>query len=214
LLSSMLRLPSALEAQLAQHAEILGQDSKKYSAWLKSGEQGITLFASELARLAAARKHVDELLFEEPLCLGPFVIHCRGFRDQLAAKVDDLSTVLFNRIKKIISKTSTQIEAEVERILGVLNNEKVRDIEELSDVKTFIREMPEARRGIGSIIKEVNEQIALLEQYQCRRSEEEVQSTWLSFSEPLRIPEAEGDCKLRLEELEKDFFVQLREMNE
>ena len=173
-LHSLLRLPSATGLLLAQHAKILGQDSKKYSAWLKSGEHSIAVFASELARLAQARQHVEELLFESPLCLGPFVIHCSGFKDQLVAKVEDLSAVLFGRIKKSVAKTSGRIEVEVERILGVLNNEKIRDIEELSEVKAFIRRLPEARRGIGGIIKEVNHQIALLEQYQCRRTEEEV----------------------------------------
>jgi hypothetical protein len=36
----------------------------------------------------------------------------------------------------------------------------------------------------------------------------------MSFSEPLKIQEAEVDCKLRLEDLEKEFFVQLRQMND
>jgi len=57
LLDSLLRLPSALAALLAPHAKILAQDSKKYSAWLKSGEHGIAVFAAELARLAKAREH-------------------------------------------------------------------------------------------------------------------------------------------------------------
>lgn len=172
------------------------------------------MFASELARLAEARRHAEALLFEDPLCLGPYVLHCGAFKTQLVAKVEDLNAVLFSRIKKSMTKTSGRIEVEVERVLAVLTNEKVRDIEELSEVKAFVRQLPEARRAIGAIIKEVNAQIGLLEQYQCRRTEEEVQRTWLSFSEPLRIPEAEVDCKLRLEELEKEFLVQLRQMND
>jgi len=142
------------------------------------------------------------------------VIHCAAFREQLIAKVEDLNSVLFTRIKKSMARTSRQIEVEVEQTLAVLENEKIRDIEELSEVKAFISRLPEARKRIGAIIKEVNQQISLLEEYQCRRTEEEVQQTWLSFSEPLKIPEAEGDCKLRLEELEKEFFVELRQMNE
>ena len=99
--------------------------------------------------------------------------------------------MLFSRIKKSMTRTSKQIEVEVERILGILTNEKIRDIEELCEVKAFMRNLPETRKSIGAIIKEVNQQMTLLEEHQCRRTEEEVQRTWLSFSEPLKIPEAE-----------------------
>jgi len=96
------------------------------------------------------------LLFEDPICLGPFVIHCRAFREQFLAKVDDLNSVLFSRVKKSVSRTSKEIEVAVEQVLNVLNNEKIRDIEELSEVKAFIRRLPVARKDIGAIIKEVN----------------------------------------------------------
>lgn len=98
--------------------------------------------------------------------------------------------------------------------MAVLNNEKIRDIEELCEIKSFVAHLPQARRRIGSIIKDVNAQITLLEEHECRRTEEEVQKTWLSFSEPLKIAEGEGDCKDRLEIAEKEFLIQLRQMNE
>jgi hypothetical protein len=140
-------------------------DPKKYNVLLKNNELDIKAYASELARFAEAKRHVEALFFEEPLCLGMYLINCGTYKNQLLAKVEDLNAILFGRIKKSMTKTSERIGIEVERILKVLNNERIRDIEELCDVKTFIRELPVARKAIGTIIKEVNDQIGLLEQY-------------------------------------------------
>jgi hypothetical protein len=78
-----------------------------------------------------------------------------------------------------------------------------------------VRSLPEARLRIKGVTEEVNAQIALLEEYLCRRTEEEVRKFFvLAYSEPLKIAEAEGDCRERLDEAEKDFLVELRLMNE
>lgn len=141
-------------------------------------------------------------------------MNCNAFRAQLAQKVEDLNSKLFKRVKKSMSRTCAEIEVEVDRTIAVLDNRELLAIEELVEVKEFVKDLPAARKGIGEIIKAVNRQLALLEQYHCKRTEEEVQQTWLSFSAPLRIPEHELDCKLHMEEKEKEFFQDLRAMNE
>lgn len=111
-------------------------------------------------------------------------------------------------------KTSRSIETEVDKICGVLSNPKVRDIEELTKVKEFVNRLPEARLEIRAIIKEVNDQMALLEKYHHRLTMEEFSLTWSSFSEPLKIMDDEDDCRDRNDVLEKNFFADLRVANE
>ena len=55
-----------------------------------------------------------------------------------------------------MNSTSAEIESEVDQVVAVLDNRKIRDIEELTDVRAFIRALPEASKRIGEIIKEVN----------------------------------------------------------
>lgn len=54
-LTTLLRLPLAVEAQLSDHAKILGQDVKKYGSALKAGDFGISHFAAELLQLSKAK---------------------------------------------------------------------------------------------------------------------------------------------------------------
>ena len=114
-----------------------------------------------------------------------------------------------------MTKTSKEIEVEVQNSLAVLTNDDIRNIEELCEIKDFVQRLPEARQRIKGVIMDVNAQINLLEQYHCRRPEDEVRKFFvLSFSEPLKIAEAEGDCRERLEVAEAGFLVELRSENE
>lgn len=44
--------------------------------------------------------------------------------------------------------------------------------------------------------------------------EDEFTRTWISFSKPLEILRAEFDCRRRLKRGEREFFLELRQMNE
>lgn len=50
----------------------------------------------------------------------------------------------------------------------MINNEKIRDIEELCEVKEYVCRIPEEKLRIKAIIKDIQAQMALLEQYFCR----------------------------------------------
>lgn len=213
-LDRLLWLPRTLEAELSRHAQILAQDSKKYSSWLKDEDHTLEVFASELQRLDQARQHVDQVLLDEQLHVGPYVVSCSAFKALFFSKVEDLKSKVFSRVKKSMAQTCRDIDAEVERTIAVLDNRNTRDIEELTEVKEFVKNLPLQRQRIGSIIKEVLQQQALLEEYQVLRPEEELQRTYRSFAEPLRIGEHALDCRLHLEDMEKEFFLQLRTMNE
>lgn len=236
---AVLKVPSAVVFQLNRHSSILSVDIRKYREWLKEDAVGLPEYTTELERLAKAQQEVERLLFEPSLKLGPIVLHCSTLKNQILAKITDMNNQLFTRIKKAMIKTSKSIETEVEAIRRVLSNEKIRDVEQLTDVKDFVKRLPEARLKIRAIIKEVNGQMALLEKYQHELTKEEekriarseanpddepqskyqwwvdqVKQTWSSFSEPLKIVDDEDDCRERIDQLEKVFFADLRTANE
>ena len=236
---AVLQLPSAVVFQLNRHSKILSVDIRKYREWLKEDAVGLPEYTAELERLAKAQREVEQLLFEPSLKLGPIVLHCSTLKDQILAKITEMNNQLFTRIKKSMIKTSKSIETEVEAIRDVLSNEKIRDIEQLTQIKDYVKRLPEARLKIRAIIKEVNGQMALLEKYEHELTKEEekriakseanaaddppskylwwvdqVQQTWSSFSAPLKIVDDEDGCRERADQLEKTFFADLRTANE
>ena len=136
-------------------------------------------------------------------------------RKQFVAKVDELNKVLFSCIKKKMVQTNALIEAEVEGVLKVINKEPLRDIEEVSQVQAFIEGLPKKQLSkIRSLIQDAMSKMGLLEQYQCKLTEEEFSRTWRSFSKPIEIFKAEAECRKRLKKDEKEFFADLRVMIE
>jgi hypothetical protein len=74
-------------------------------------------------------------------------------RKQFVAKIEDLNKVLFSCIKKKMVQTNALIEAEVEGVLKVINKEPLRDIEEASEVQTFLDNLPKTQlSNIRSLI--------------------------------------------------------------
>ena len=62
---------------------------------------------------------------------------------------------MFSRIKKNISRTSEKITVEVNNICAVINNENIRNIEELCEVKAYIKRIPQEKLKIKEIIKDI-----------------------------------------------------------
>ena len=85
-LETLLQIPAAVQAEMSKYSKILKQESKKYNAWLKSEydkekfTSPIEVYRHELTELAEAKKHVEDLLFENTLCLGPFLLHVSVFK--------------------------------------------------------------------------------------------------------------------------------------
>ena len=77
----------------------------------------------------------------------------------------DLCQKVYNRIKKGVAKTCGDIEHEVEKAISVLDNRNIKDIEELTEVRQFVKDLPLARLRISNIIQEVNRQLSLLDEY-------------------------------------------------
>ena len=151
---------------MSESPEILAADTKDYANWLKS--QDINVYARELANIDSARGQIEELLFEDHLMLGPVVLNCRTLRERLLKKIKDLNQQIFIRVKKQMAKKSKEIYAEVHDICEMLQKDKFKDIEELTETKTATKELPNNMQGLKATLDEINEHMALLESNQCR----------------------------------------------
>ncbi len=95
----------------------------------------------------------------------------------------------------------------MENVLKVINKEQFRDIEELSEVTTFLANLPKTQLlRIRSLIQDAMSKMGLLEVYQCKLQEDEFARTWRSFSKPLQIFKAEAECRKRMKRDEREFF--------
>ena len=102
----------------------------------------------------------------------------------------------------------------MERVLGVINKEPIENIEELTEIQDFVNNLDKKMSSIRDLINDVMGKMGLLEDYQYKLLEEEFNRTWISFSKPLEIFRAEFDCRRRMKRDERDFFQDLRLMNE
>lgn len=121
---------------------------------------------------------------------------------------------MFVCIKKKIDQTNANIETEVEKILNYINKDPIQDIEELTDITNFINNLDVKMLDIKNLIQDVTSKMTLLEDYQYKLLEEEMNRTWFSFSKPLDIFRAEYNCKRRMKKDEREFYQDLRVMNE
>ena len=102
----------------------------------------------------------------------------------------------------------------MEHILGIINKEPIENIEELTDISDFVNNLGQKMHGIRDLIQDVMAKMGLLEEYQYKLVEEEFNRTWISFSKPLEIFRAEYECRRRMKKDEREFFQDLRLMNE
>ena len=92
-------------------------------------------------------------------------------------------------------------------MLKVINKETFKDIEELSDVNTYLANLGTQQLAkIKNLISDAMSKMTLLENYNCKMVDEEFSRTWRSFSKPLEIFKAEAECKKRMKTDEKEFF--------
>ena len=94
----------------------------------------------------------------------------------------------------------------MERVLGIINKEPIKDIEELTDIIDFVNNLDQKMKVIRNLIQDAMSKMGLLEDYQYKLLEEEFTRTWISFSKPLEIFRAEFGCRRRMKKDEREFF--------
>jgi dynein heavy chain len=211
-LNDIFKVPNSLLNIIGQHAYILDIDIKKYKKQYKENDYPVDHYKLELEQYKEAREAVQKAFDNEILCTGLFLIKCDKLKKQFLHRINELDVVLFSCIKKKMQENNIQIEEEVDKILEVINKEP-DNIEELTDIKNFIRELDKKMIGVNKAINEVMKKLSLMEDHQHRLKEEEFNKTWISFSRPLDIFRSRINCNKRLAKDEKEFYEDLRAMN-
>ena len=141
------------------------------------------MYTSLLASHSKAKDELEELFFEDTLLMGPFVIRVKELRDALIKKINALDEVLFTQIKRKIVASTQKIEATVQDVLAVIRNENIKDIEQVTETREFVRNLKtNEHQQIADLRKDVREKIDLLEKNLHYQKEEEIEATWISFS--------------------------------
>jgi len=80
----------------------------------------------------------------------------------------------------------------------------------VTEVKAYVKALPDKLLSIRNVIKEAMGKMTLLDHHFSSMKEDEIKKTWISFSKPLLIFEAHGECEERLEKMADDYFLDLR----
>ena len=159
-----------------------------------------------------AREDINELLYEETLLMGAFVVRVGDLKKRLYKKISQFDEILIEQIKRRVDQATKQIVDEVDTVLAIVLNEDFKNIEEVDKTKIFMKNLPDKMHEIRMLIKGVNAKISVLDENFVQRSDDEFEKTWNSFARPLDIFIEQGDCFERLEKLTEDFKVDLKEM--
>ena len=73
--------------------------------------------------------------------MGPFVIRVKELRDSLIKKINALDEVLFTQIKRKIVASTQKIETTVQDVLAVIRNENIKDIEQVTETRDFVKNL-------------------------------------------------------------------------
>ena len=98
--------------------------------------------------------------------LGPIHLSVRQLKEKVVKKVDVLINVLFCSMRVRIEELNLQVGFEVDTVLKVIKHKQsYRDIEEVTEVRGFLKRMPDKMQEIRFLVKEAMAFMTLLEQY-------------------------------------------------
>ena len=146
--------------------------------------------------------------------LGPMVIRVGELKKRLKKKLSEMNKVLLEQIKRKIDNSKQKIGSEVDDVLEVVKRQSYINIEEVTETRKFIKELPDKMLNIQRLITGVNTKINVLDENLYRLEEQEIVNIWQTFARPREIQEEQGDCQERLDEFSGGFLIDLRVMQE
>ena len=114
---------------------------KKFQKTHQQNDYPIEIYTGLLASHSKAKRELEELFFEDTLLMGPFVIRVKELRDSLIKKINALDEVLFTQIKRKIVASTQKIETTVQDVLAVIRNENIKDIEQVTETRDFVKNL-------------------------------------------------------------------------
>ena len=190
----------------------MSENIKDFTRKQKSSDMTVEAYQKALKDNKRKEQEIDQLFFEDSLLLGPIVARVGDLKKRLKKKLAELNRVLLEQIKKKVEASKQLIGEEVDNVLKVIRRHSYKNIEEVTETKKFVKQLPDKRLEIQRLISGVNDKVDVLDENNFRLDEQEIVSIWEAFARPMEIQEEQGDCVGRLEELSNQFQGDLRTM--
>ncbi|RKO93938.1 dynein heavy chain, N-terminal region 2-domain-containing protein, partial [Blyttiomyces helicus] len=177
----------ALESYLRQydkHLPLLNLDIIKYAAEYEAQEHTVEDMERDIARHLSEWEALDKDI-PSHICLGLFWVSCESIR---TAMRKDLSRVVLDVLSRRTSRLAASISHAFNAIQTRLKDRPVK-IEELTELREYMRSIPETCRAQTVHIAEMIHNFDKLEKYRYEQSNEDFRARWQVYAWPLRIEE-------------------------
>ncbi|KAJ3395883.1 Dynein heavy chain 1, axonemal [Lobulomyces angularis] len=139
------------------------------------------------------------------ICLGLFWVNCDSIR---SAMKKDLSKVVLELLSQRAGKLSSTITNAFSQIQHRLKERPVK-IEELTELKEYIKTIPDIVKAQNSEINEMLHNYDLLEKYKFELPNEDFKAKWAAYSWPMKIDEMIRSTESALEIEQSNFLRNL-----
>ncbi|TPX58491.1 hypothetical protein PhCBS80983_g03079 [Powellomyces hirtus] len=196
-----------LEAYIKQydhHIPILTLDITKYAQEYEAEEHTIEEMEKDIAKHAQEWETLDK---EVPnhISLGLFWVNCESIR---IAMRKDLSKVILDILTRRASRLASSISQAFATIQARLKERPVK-IEELTELREYLRSIPETVRTQHARITEMLQYYDVLEKHRYELSNEDFKARWQAYIWPMRIDDMVRQTETALENDEQSFLRNL-----
>ena len=132
------------------------EERKDFQKKQKTADLSVEGYQQILQENKRKENEIDELFFEDTLLLGPIVVRCGELKKRLKKKLNEMNKVLLDQIKRRVDESKKQIGEEVDNVLRIVKKQDYRNIEEVTETKQFIKDLPDKMLEIQRLITGVN----------------------------------------------------------
>ncbi|KAI8820875.1 dynein heavy chain and region D6 of dynein motor-domain-containing protein [Fimicolochytrium jonesii] len=190
--------------QYDKHMKLLTLDLAQYSQEYEAEEHSVEDMEKDIARHAKEWELLDK---EVPshISLGLFWVSCESIR---TAMKKDLSKVILDILSRRAAKLAQNVSQTFNTIQSKLKERPVK-IEELTELREYMRTIPETVRMQHSRITEMLQYYDVLEKYRHELSNEDFRAKWQAYTWPMRVDEMIKQTETSLETDEQTFLKNL-----
>ena len=163
------------------------EDRKDFLRRQKSADLEVEGYQKILQDNKKQEEEIDELFYEDSLLLGPLVIRVGDLKKRLKKKLSEMNKVLLEQIKRKVEDSKKMIGTEVDNVLSIIKKQDYKNIEEVTETRKFIKDLPDKMLNIQRLITGVNAKIGVLDENLFRLEEPEIVSIWEAFARPREI---------------------------
>ncbi|KAI9349443.1 dynein heavy chain and region D6 of dynein motor-domain-containing protein [Zopfochytrium polystomum] len=170
--------------QYEKHLKLLNLDIAAYSAEYEEENHTVDEMEHDIVR------HIQEWEALEKdipghISLGLFWVSCDSIR---AAMRKDLARVVLDILSRKSAKLAQSISATFSAVQNRLKDRPTK-IEELTELRDFMKTVPEVCRVQTLRVNEMLHNYDILERYRYEHSNEDVRARWQAYAWPMRIEE-------------------------